>query len=318
MIAERLTELRRLSENLRVSGDISQKDVQDLGNLVNGVMGNLESLQSQLDGLSNFRHEGITKLGAIQRSLDKNLIRYISLQNVFNNIENNIDDIKISDASDLSPIHTIIRPIVASKTRFNYIFPIILVLIIMFTGIMLGSTLVILDRESPSYFRNYMTPTKKATFTFALFMTAFIILFVQLIALLLIAGIFLGLGVLFNIHNFLFSLAVIISTFALLGMVIGHLCNSEEAAIFAGVSVSSILLVFSDVILPLESMPVYLSTIFEYNPLVVSLGILKKVLVFELSFPYLVGNLLVLATYIGVMCLVLYAIFNSRRFHKKL
>jgi len=312
LLEEGRQELRKLSDNLRISGDITQDDVQELADLVSGVVNRLDVLQEQLDSLVDFRHDGLAQMNSIQRSLDSNLVKYLSLQAVFNNIENNIDDIQISDVDDLNPIRTIIKPVVASKTRFNYVFPVILVIIIMFTGIMLSSTLVILDRESPAHFRNYMTPTKNVTFTFSLFMTSFLLLMGQLLILLTIASFFLGKAIFLNFHNFLFSLSLVVSTFALLGLVLGHLFDSEEASIIAGVSLSSILLIFSDLILPIESMPAYLSTIFQYNPFVISTGILKKILVFELSTPYILGNLLVLGIYIAVLSIILYLVLHLK------
>lgn len=308
-------ELRVLSERLRITTDITSSDVGDLTDMVNGVVQNIENLESQLNSLSGFKHTSTVKLNRIQHSLDQNLIKYIALQNVFNNIENNINSIEISEDS-FNPIKTVIKPVSSVKTKFNYVFPVILVLIVMFTGILLSSTLVILERESPAYFRNFMSPTKKSTFTLSLFLTSFLILSIQFLVLIVIASFFLGKSILLNLHTFMFSLSVVVSTFALLGMVIGNFFRTEEMAIFAGVSVSSLLLVFSDLILPLESMPVYLSAVFQYNPFVVSIAILKKILLFDLSFSFIIGNLLVLIAYIliFILCIALAFRPHSKRF----
>ena len=70
-----------------------------------------------------------------------------------------------------APIKTNIEPIVAEKTHLSNMFPTLVILIIMFIGLLLASTLVVREKTSASYFRNFITPTSDGMFMFGDYLT---------------------------------------------------------------------------------------------------------------------------------------------------
>ena len=67
-------------------------------------------------------------------------------------------------------------------------------------------------------------------------------------------------------------------------MAIGYIFNSEETAMIGAISVSSLFLLLSDLILPLESMPRTLFEIAQYNPFVLGSETLRQVMLFSVGY----------------------------------
>jgi len=62
-------------------------------------------------------------------------------------------------------------------------------------------------------------------------------------------------------------------------MVIGYIFTSGETATLASISVSSILMLFSSLVMPIESMSRSVSELAKYNPFVLSEGLMGNVLI---------------------------------------
>jgi len=90
-------------------------------------------------------------------------------------------------------------------------------------------------------------------------------------------------------------------------MVIGYLFKSEETAILGGVTVGFILIFVSNLIIPIESMPLLISKLAALNPFVIVSELLRKALLFDS--PALVGSfvlLLVYAVVIGIIAVIVF------------
>ncbi len=112
---------------------------------------------------------------------------------------------------------------------------------------------------------------------------------------------------------------MIATVFVLLGMVIGHFFKSEETSTLASVSIGSILLLLSDVIIPLESMPAYVLNIARFNPFVIAETALKRSILFSASFKVLANDFYFLLGFIGVFFALIYIsqkISEKRYFHQ--
>ena len=97
--------------------------------------------------------------GTIEDDLSSIMGELNDLENSLNSMHSNIGGIQIDNAQKIvNPITTKIQPIVAEKTYLNYIFSGLLTLVIMFISILLSTTIVMMEKTSPSYFRNFITP----------------------------------------------------------------------------------------------------------------------------------------------------------------
>ena len=163
----------------------------------------------------------------------------------------------------------------------DYIFPSFLSFFILLVSIILSTTLIINERKSDSHIRNVLSKTNGVLFLIGNFLTVLLIVLVQSIILLGVSSFFLNLSIFSYIGPLILILLLSISVFTALGMLIGYLFNSQETAIMAAISISLLLIIFSPLISPLETMPKLFRIIFSNTPVVLFEDILRKILIFE-------------------------------------
>jgi ABC-type multidrug transport system permease subunit len=225
-----------------------------------------------------------------------------------------INALKVTNAQSIvNPIKTTIKPVSTKSGNLSFIFPYFIILIIVFIGIMLSSNLIIMEKTSKAYFRNFTTPTKDLTFVMSIFLTSFIVVLLQLIFILALAYFFLNT---FLFTNMLLTAILIlgaISLFTLLGMVIGYLFNSQEAVTMASISMGSILLFLSNLILPLESLSPVIQSIARYNPYVICSELLKKLTIFSSTLSDVYIDFIIIAVYVVVLFALVMAIEKASK-----
>ena len=79
-------------------------------------------------------------------------------------------------------------------------------------------------------------------------------------------------------------LLLVATVFILIGMFLGFIFNSEETANLGAISIGSILLFFSNAILPIETLPVGIRDIAKFSPFVLSVSVLKRIMLFGSNF----------------------------------
>ena len=94
--------------------------------------------------------------------------------------------------------------------------------------------------------------------------------------------------------------------FILLGMIIGYAFRSSETANLAAISISSIMLFFSNTILPLETLPTYIKSVVMFNPFVVVESMLKQIILYNSNLSDQGWNFLILIGYIMLFALIAY------------
>ncbi len=229
------------------------------------------------------------------------------LQNTINTISSDINNVKSTSAETIaSPIKLSINPISVKTTHLNFLFPTLVVLIIMFIGLLLSSILVVREKLSNAYFRNFITPTSDILFILSDYFTNFIVLFIQLGIIFSVGIYFFGEGLVSVLLNSAVLVILLSTLFIFLGMLIGYLFKSEETVVMATFSLGSIFLFFSGTILPLETLPEYIRKIADLNPFVLGESILKKVMLFDFSLSQLGISLYYLLIYIGVLVIGVY------------
>ncbi len=212
-----------------------------------------------------------------------------------------------------APLTTTIRPITATEDNLAFTYPYVLMLIIMFLGLMLNSTLIVMDKTSTAAFRNFTTATRDEYAILMSFVTTFLILLAQTLLVLLASYLFLGVSL---FENFGVSIVIIffaITLFSFLGMIIGYLSGTQEAAMIASLTLGSVLLFVSNLVLPLEAMNRLVQTLSVYNPYVVLSELLKQSMLFSLKLGYIPGKIGLLAGTILALFLVILAVQRSFR-----
>ena len=167
----------------------------------------------------------------------------------------------------------------------------------MYTAILLTPILVLLERNAPTYFRNFMTTTKEYVFIASTFATSGFLLTVQLAIILFVATILFSSQLLSSLFITIFVCLLAIIFFTFIGMLIGYLFNTEESAILTATFAATGLLFFSDAIIPIETMSPWLGAIAKFNPFVVASSLLRKTIVLNATIGTFWQDLLLLMFY---------------------
>jgi ABC-2 type transport system permease protein len=252
------------------------EDVFDtLNSNFNGLKKDLTSLSSGLKEIKSSSTEIKNKNSLILENIDK--------------IETNLDQI-ISEIEQLRTISVdnIVNPttiekkyVVASENKSLYFLPDFLTVVIIFVGIMLSSTLVVMEKKSKAHFRNFITPTGETIQVLGRYCTTFLIAFFQVIFILLFGKYVLKLSL--NIDYWVVVLGIITSLtfFIFLGHIIGYISRTQEGNFMISTLVSSVMIFFSNLILPVETYSLLFQEILSFNPFIISSKILKKGLIYS-------------------------------------
>ena len=309
-----VADIKKLQADMTQTKKLTKESFENFDAQIKSITSEITSTKNRLKEADASRGLSLRVLQAIAGLLDKSLLNIITVQQALNDIDNRIDAIEIRDPGAITqPIVTTVKPVIEEKTYLNYLFPVLIVLVIMFTALLITPTLVLLEKHSTASFRTYMTPVKDASYILANFVTAFILLFVQVIIILAIASIFFSGQIISNMPEAILLLLLINSLFILFGMIIGYIFNTEETATLAAVSVGAVFLFISDVIIPIESMPEAFSYIASFNPYVMGSSLLRRALLFDASLFNLLGDILVFIGYIIAAALLASGIYLLTR-----
>ena len=242
------------------------------------------------------------------------MINLMAIQKSFDTIQNAIDNIEVKSPEAITqPIVTTIKPVSAKQTYLNYLFPALIVLVLMFTALLIVPTLILLDKNSPATFRNFMTPVPAGCFFVATFLTSFIILALQAVIVLSITSLFFSTQVASHIGLVVLILLTGIVFFTFLGMILGYLFKSEETAILGGITVGAIMIFISHLIIPIESMPLVISKLAALNPFVIVSETLRRALLFDAALPFMFKKLTLLLAYVIIAGIVAVIVFLTTK-----
>jgi len=239
-----------------------------------------------------------------------------------------LEGLEVTEASTLhTPLVTNVEMLSSSDSKFNYLFPSILVLVAMFLSVMLANTLVMMEKKSPAYIRNVLLPISKAKFVLANFLSCVILVAVQMAILLVVSLLFIQDVSIVSFPVMFLAVLCGICVFTLIGMLIGSVFSSEQTSVLAAISTGSLFLFLSGVIVPIEGMAPELRGLIEYNPYVLLEGVIRSEFIFGNSIMSYFEPLSVLLLYSGILFvgILLYDILLHKnlvhkalyRYHKK-
>lgn len=273
----------------------------DVNDAIDSLQSYVNSVQTKFETMTSLKDTTITEVEEAKTIMASNIAKVNAIKESLNKIKADIDSIKITNAESIvSPIKTSIQPITSKKTHLSFLFPTLIVLVLMFISILLASTIVTREKASPAYFRNFITPVSDFTFMLGTYITNLLLVVFQLVIIFVAAAYFLKEEIFMTILNSFVVLLIASTLFILIGMFMGYLFKSEETATLGSIAIGSIMLFFSNTILPIETIPGILNQITSYNPFVISQDVLKKVLLFNTSLDMLTNPLLILAIYIVI------------------
>jgi ABC-type multidrug transport system permease subunit len=258
------------------------------------------SLLQQLDDAERSLNASVATLGAVKESLGE---AKESLSGVGS----------LTPEAIVKPFSTDIKSVTGARRQFDFLFPSLLALVIMFVSILAASTIVMKEKNSRAYFRNLIMPAPTFIFFTGAVITTTILAAIQIVVILLIGSLAFDVNIMLNPLLLIAGLLFSVWFFALLGIVFGFLFNSEETTTLISIITGVILFLFSSVIIPMESMDPLLASIARFNPFVLAELLLRNSLLFESPGGFLTPLLLLLAELAVLLVLTLWAITFARK-----
>ncbi len=278
--------------------------VSELSALITALNNEVTSTRDKLNAASAAVGSSNTNLAAVSAALSESSSSLEWLRNGLSEAVATLEGQKVTEASTLTqPLRTKVEKVTKDSTYLNYTFSTLLVLVVMFTSLLLGTIMVMMEKNSPAFVRNYFLPVKKVTFILSIYLTNLLLILVQILVILLISLFFLQeiVGSLGSIFVVLFIAA---SVFTFMGMAIGYAFRSEETGVLASISLGSLLLFISGVVLPIETISPSLREITALNPFVISEKLIREVFIFGSSLREVWIDLLMLIGYAVLLFLV--------------
>ncbi len=279
-----------------------------VSSLISELQTDLEASKNKLSIFSSTVSSSVSNLDGVNSAITEGVRSMQNVQTALEGIKTNLGGLQITEAGVISkPLITKIQRVNAQRTNLNYMFPTLLVIVIMFSSLVLGTSLVMMEKNSPAFMRNFFLPVKKVTFVLSTYLTTVILIVVQLIVIL-------GVSLFFIDESFspIPGVALILflaaSVFTFLGMAIGYIFASEETAVLASISLGSLLLFVSGILVPLESMSPSFLDLTLFNPFVLSEKLIRETFIFQSAFEAIWMDLLVLAGYAAALFLVILVI----------
>lgn len=262
-------------------------DLEDVSDEIEESREDAQALASQAQQMRSSLQTANNDVGAVLNSITQ--------------VQRDLSTLDISRGDIVNPIEPVIEPVVTQDDSFSFVFPYFVTLIIMFTAVLLASTIIVRERQSSAFFRNFAVPLPDWIFVVSTFCTTVMVVLMQLIIISLVAAFFTSFSLLSNIWAGLLTLFIIVTFFSTLGMLIGYIFKSQEAVMLAAIAVSSLLLFISDLVLPAETLPGAVQFLVNGNPLVLSAELLKTVLLFGFGIGDIAMGLVVLLLYVVIL-----------------
>jgi len=316
---EKISEVRNTLNNILEEESYSLQEISSQLDSISSEVGDLDDIKDDIDNIdTNDSISDIKRdIDSIKSNVDSLLletegdikdlegeIKEINqdLGNVNSKLRDSIKKLEQYSEMDplelTSPIRTEINPLMADATNWEYLFPTFLSLIILLGSLILGSIIVMRERKSNAYFRNFITPTTNLTFFMGVYLTCLALLSIQ-IAIVIFSLNFVNNVVLTGkIARLLLTIFLSGTTFIFVGMLIGYLFNSDETIVLTSISVAAISIFFSNIVLPIESISGLFKNISIYNPLVLTNEILRRVILFNTPITNLFFELGILGAFV--------------------
>lgn len=310
-----LVEIRKKLNDVITAQNLSSSIFDSVKASIDYSINKSVSVQQQFTNASDTLTQSTLGLEDVSSSLNTQQSNIQSVQSSLTSIKDTISKIEVKDAGTIvNPIKTSVNTITKDTTHLNYLFPTLVILVIMFISLLLSSTLVIREKTSSAYFRNFISPSSDAMFILGDYLTNIIILLLQLVVVFGVAAFFFKEALVAVLGNSLLLVFIIASVFIMAGMLIGYIFKSEETSTLGAISIGSILLFFSNTILPIESLPETLRKFIDFNPFMLAESVLKKLMLFNTE---LIAVVEPIGTLVLMFIVLTLCVYGARKLTKR-
>ena len=293
------------SELTDAANQLDGNTTATVSSVVTALQADLEAAKAKLTVASSVVSSSSGSLGATSATLQESLSSLDSVIAGLSTIDADLGSIPTTDPNVVAaPLVTKIERVGPGGTYLNYLFPALLVLVVMFTSLLLGTTLVMMEKNSPAFLRNFFLPLRTITFIISTYLTTLILIIVQIMIILGVSLFFLK-DTVPSLPLVALILILAATVFTFLGMGVGYLFTSEETGVLASISLGSLLLFLSGIILPIESVSPLLREIVSFNPYVLAEKLVRQIFLFHANITVLWVDLLLLIGYAVALLLIM-------------
>jgi ABC-type multidrug transport system permease subunit len=307
-------DLINFKENSSELFENTKQYFSNLDLILNETEGEIENIKSDVSNIDNSKNQLNQELNLLNSNINENKVSLNKFYNDFKNVSLQLDDISKIDSKDL--VHPVINQVEGfdkSRSNIDYLFPTLIVFIIMFVGILLGNILISKERKSRAFFRNIISPTHSLILPFGAYLTSLMIILLQVFVIFILCIIILPI----SIYIFPFELFIIIlfgcSIFILIGIILGNIIESEETLIIISILLTIILLIFSNVLLPIEVIPPFLHFMIKLNPFYIVSEILSKQLINGIEIKLMLLDFIKLLFYFSITFILSLITFDKNK-----
>ncbi len=321
-IGSKINQLISVSKDLSDSTNVSKDELlqleeqnKKLENISSSTYKKIKELIGLLRVEMNLINSSASTISQYSSSLVSDISTYTDnireVETTTSKIIDDINNIQVKDVESIvSPIKTATKTVTSERTHINYLFPTLIMIVVMFVSLLLSSITVIREKLSPAYFRNFISPTGSFLFIFSTYLTNILIIMSQL-AIVFAVMLFIQPAMSQTLVNVSAAVLIITSVFILLGMIVGYLFSSEETATVGAISLGTVLLFFSNTIIPLETLPTWIKKIADYNMFVVSDVVLRKLVLFGEPLKAALQQFYILIVYAVVFAILIAVIYKA-------
>ncbi|MBN1175291.1 ABC transporter permease [Candidatus Woesearchaeota archaeon] len=315
-----ISAINDLNEFVFTEYNDSTTRLSNLTTKISAVQTELNTVEDQIKTAKENTDNSREKIDALRTRLNSINSEVDGVKSNLESLSRDVSSIEITSSDQIvNPINTKIETISSDNNQLISLLPYLLMLIIMFVGLMLASTLVVVEKSSRASFRVFTTPTKDEFFILTTFVTAFIIVIAQLAIILLAVSYFLIDVFTANIGLNILILVLATSIFIMLGMAIGYLIKSQQGANMTSISIGALLLMLSNFVLPVESIVPGLRFIAEYNPYVLASETFRRATIFSMPLNEMlfeIGVLFAFTVVIFILIVIFQKLAKARYFNK--
>ncbi len=276
--------------------------IADLYDALDEVSSSISTLRAKLEETRDVQSETLENLDSIASNLERISEDLDSLKTGLETTQRNLAEYAGVGAESIAqPITTSIESVTTDNRKITFSFPYLLMLVILFVGIMLSSTLVYMEKESRAFFRNFTTPSKKPFLLSMTYLTSLLVIVFQTAIILVAVYYALQVPVTNNLDTTTIIILLGTTVFILIGMFLGHLFNTFEAITMSTIAIGSVFIFLSNLVLPLETLSRTIQDIAGYNPYVITSESIRTSMIFGASREAMQTEVLILIAYIVIL-----------------
>jgi methyl-accepting chemotaxis protein/ABC-type polysaccharide/polyol phosphate export permease len=262
-------------------------DVADLTDAtnseVNKIGSSLDSVVDELDSINELLNDEIERSDKYIGLIDESIVE---MERISREAKEKIGDLSSLDPSlaqkIVKPITQTFKALIINIRDIQLTFPLLLATVIVFISLLFSNIITLLEIHNKAYVRNILAPVDDLVYTMGLAITSFFIIFFQIIILLFVAQTQFSVNVLGRLPDLLPPIIVMVFIFIFIGMILAYISKDIQSSILLATFVALGFFLFSNILNALEAMPKLAAYAAVLNPIVLVIGIFRKVLFFNI------------------------------------